>query len=92
MSCKIFPIFLRVHYIRKEKNQKVQIMMQPYFSEDTTKTFPSLIVKDLMVSNDMVKHWDIIIQERSQTIFLTCKTWKYCDSWEYNFLAIIFEH
>ena len=66
--------------------------MQPYFSEDTTKTFPSLIVKDLMVSNDMVKHWDIIIQERSQTIFLTCKTWKYCDSWEYNFLAIIFEH
>lgn len=92
MSCKTFPIFLRVQYIRKEKIQKVKIMMQLDFSEDATKTFPSRTVKDLMVSYDMVKRWDIIIQKRSQTIFLTCKTWKYCGGWEYNFPAVIFEY
>lgn len=55
MSCKKFPIFLGVQDLRKEKIQNVKIMMQLDFSEGTTKTFPSLTVKDLMVSYDMVK-------------------------------------
>lgn len=92
LLCKIFPILLRAWYIRKNKKpQKVKSTRQLDFSEDTTETFHLLIVKDLMVSHDMVKWWDIIIQKRSQTIFLNCKTWKYCDDGGCNFLPIIFE-